>query len=60
MTLSFADARHHYLPLDKLTKLAKTNHIPIETPCAVISLLPVPIFDNIQLSGQQFVGCTKS
>lgn len=30
----FADARHH-LPLTELTKLAKTHHILIETPCAL-------------------------
>ena len=54
MSLFFADARHHclllYLVLTKLTKLAKTQLILIETPCAVMALLPVSFFSNLQLS----------
>ena len=49
MSLFLADARHHLL-LTKLTKLAKTQLTLIETPCAVMALLPVPFFSNLQLS----------
>lgn len=48
MSLFFADARHHYLllylVLTKLTKLAKILHILIETPRAIMALLPVSTF----------------
>jgi hypothetical protein len=49
MSLFLADPRHHLL-LTKLTKLAKTQLILIETPCAVMALLPVSFFSNLQLS----------